>query len=214
MGAKLKRRFKVLTVLVILAAVAYVARHQLLQVAGDVLVRNDVGAAPTTYAIVLMGDPTGTRADTALAVYRDHRAQKVVAAMPRRMGWVKRGIIDNEPEVIARYFAAQGVPAGDFIILDQCDAVSTYDEAVCMRDYLQKIGNVDRMLVVTSWYHSSRAGWLFGRVLAPVQVDVVPAISPDNQPQEYWKHRDLTLEVVEEYMKWAYWRLGFSNWET
>jgi uncharacterized SAM-binding protein YcdF (DUF218 family) len=207
------RRIKILLVLAALAGGAWLARHQLMQLAGNLLVRDDVGVPPAQYALLLMGDPSGIRADKALSLYRDHQTQKIAMAAPRRFGWVRRGIIDGDAEVHARYLKAQGVAPTDIVILRECDAVSTYDEAVCMRSFLKEQAGVERVVVVTSWYHSSRAGWLFRRLLGSLTVDVAAAAGPESRPEDYWRNRDDTIHVAVEYMKWAYWLVSFRNWE-
>jgi uncharacterized SAM-binding protein YcdF (DUF218 family) len=66
-------------------------------------------------------------------------------------------------------------------------------------------------VVVTDWYHSSRAGWLFEKIFADTKVGIRMVSAATEDPvkgvKQWWRDEEMFLHVFEEYLKWTYWRI-------
>jgi len=81
-----------------------------------------------------------------------------------------------------------GVPARDIVILE-AGADSTWDEALAVKDFLERQGK-ESVVLVTSRYHSTRAKKTFEKVLGGgYKVISCPSRYDPFDPEEWWKHR-------------------------
>lgn len=103
-----------------------------------------------------------------------------------------------------------GVPSDRVEVLE-VPVTNTYDEAQALKDYAlaHKLGSV---LVVTSAYHSRRAGWTLDRVFAKTGIKIgVQSVENGEQtprPLTWWFYPRGWKMVVGEYFKNAYYRLA------
>lgn len=104
---------------------------------------------------------------------------------------------------------ANGVPAENVRPL-ATPAAGTYEEALLLREYAAA-QNLKSLLVVTSAYHSRRAGWTWRRVFRGSDVVIgLSAVSPGLQspsPSSWWLTRAGWGMVAGEYFKFAYYLL-------
>lgn len=109
-------------------------------------------------------------------------------------------------ELGADYLARRGVRRE--VILTLPATTSTYDEALQSLALARERG-WKTVLVVTSDYHTGRAGLIFRRIYrgSGVQVCMVAASSDWFTPETWWQRERPVLAVAEEYEKLVYYLL-------
>lgn len=153
------------------------------------------------------------RARWAARLFREGRAARVVLTRDGHAGgWSQergRTMLFYERSVEA--LEREGVPRDRVEVLPEFIA-STYDEAVALREYAARSG-ARRLLVVTSPYHTRRALWTFGRVLAgtgvEVGIDAPPAGVQSPAPLAWWLSARGWNSVATEYPKSVYYWLSY-----
>lgn len=96
-----------------------------------------------------------------------------------------------------------GLPANAAVIAD--GAQSTYDEAVNLRRLTKQHG-WQTLIVVTSPFHTRRAGRTFRSLLPNATIYVSSAPDPDQDAGRWWQNEDDLVTVVNEVLKLAfYW---------
>ena len=140
--------FKSVLGLLLLAAVAFLARDVWLGALGRILVHDD-GAGKADIAVVLAGDYWGNRLFKAAELVREGYVPLVLVSGPPGFYGV------NEADAAIQFAVGKGFPAEWFIPLRHT-ALSTRDEAVIVLDALKQ-RNIHSFLLVTSNYHTARA---------------------------------------------------------
>lgn len=174
---------------------------------GWLLTRSDPpdGAAP---AVVLMGDPSLGRAAAALDLYTRGNAAALIV-MHEEMPPDALDPTRRPGSLLHRdWLRARGVKEDALILLDRCENTSTVDEAACALRYLQTLDpRPTSAYVVTSWFHTARAGWVFDHVFAGSGITprLVPALMHGRDWRTWWRYEDDFLVTFNEYLKWAYW---------
>ena len=132
--------------------------------------------------------------------------RSVLIARPITNDFVLDGLQRATEDVNHDYLLRCGVPAERAIIVP-CEADSTADEARCFKTFFATLPTPPtRVIVVTSWYHTSRAAWIMSRVFgAGITVEATPAVDGVESWHEWWRHEGTVLGVYNEYLKWAYW---------
>jgi uncharacterized SAM-binding protein YcdF (DUF218 family) len=186
---------------VVLAAV--VAGSLLLGAAGRFLVEEQ--AAERADAIVVLTGSYPDRILEAVQLYRDGWAPRIILCRePENAGFRKlRTLGVRVPRIfeLNRTVAEQlGVPPDAIEVVDR-PAGSTYSEAEVVLEYMLQHG-YHSLLLVTSKYHSHRAGLIYRHLSdGRVRVTVRPAREDDFQPEGWWHDRASTRRVVIEYQK-------------
>lgn len=140
--------FKSALVLLILAAVAFLARDVWLTALGRALIHDD-GPGKAEIAVVLGGDQWGNRiVKGAEMVQQGYVPRVLVSGPPGIYGF-------NEADLAIQFAVRKGYPAEWFIPVYHT-ALSTRDEAVPILDALKQ-RNIHSFLLVTSDYHTGRA---------------------------------------------------------
>lgn len=196
------RRRRIVGGLAALVALA-VATLPLLRAAGRFLVEDD----PLQHAdaIVVLAGSYPDRILEAAALYRDGWAPRLILCRePENAGFRKLralGVRVPRPFEINRTVAEQlGVPADAITVLDR-PAASTVSEADVVLAEIQARG-YRSILLVTSKYHSHRAGLIY-RHLAGGRVAVIVRAARDDdfQPDAWWRDRASARRVAIEYQK-------------
>jgi uncharacterized SAM-binding protein YcdF (DUF218 family) len=152
-GDRRGRRFQfTLLALLLLVAVVYLARDVWLRALGSALV-HDEGAARAEIAVVLAGDSWGYRLTKGAELVRQGFVPRVLVSGPPAFYNV------NEADAAIQYAIGKGYPAEWFIPVYHT-ALSTREEAIVVLDALKQ-RNIHSALLVTSSYHSARAGRIF-----------------------------------------------------
>lgn len=142
-------------VLLLLAAILFLARDFWLSELGNALVHDD-GAAKADIVVVLAGDQWGYRLTKAADLVKQGYVPHVLVSGPP-------GVYDvNEADAAIMFAVARGYPADWFIPLRHT-ALSTREEAAVVLEDLKR-RNIQSFLLVTSSYHTARARRIFLQV--------------------------------------------------
>jgi uncharacterized SAM-binding protein YcdF (DUF218 family) len=184
----------------------YLARHPLLRLAGGWWVVSD----PLQHAdaMIVLGDDnfSGDRAERAAELFQAGWAPQVVAS--GRMLRPYAGVA----ELIQRDLEGRGVPAAAIIPFAH-HAANTRSEAQALRELVAQ-RHWHRVLVVTSNYHTRRAGYIFRKVFpSNVSVLVESARDSDFDPESWWESRSGLKLFFTESVGYCYaiWELRGSQ---
>jgi uncharacterized SAM-binding protein YcdF (DUF218 family) len=179
----------ILAALILLAGIFHTA---LLAAAGGYLVRADA-PEKADIAVVLAGDASGNRILKAAEIVRAGDAPRILVSGPA-------GIYGYYECDLAIPFAEKsGYPASYFVAVPN-HSHSTRDEADAMLAEVRRSG-ARSVLLVTSNYHTRRAGRIY-RTLAPdLRFIVVAAPDPAFTPDSWWKNREGRKTFAIEWMK-------------
>jgi uncharacterized SAM-binding protein YcdF (DUF218 family) len=99
-----------------------------------------------------------------------------------------------------------GVPA-EAIAIDETTVVSTYDEAVLLKKYIEAHpGTIQSIIIVTDAYHTRRALWIYRKVLGE-EIKILMAPVPfdrTNLSKSWWSNAESRKFVFNEYVKFAF----------
>ncbi len=172
----------VLLFLVLLCGVAYLLRHPLLRVAGNLPVVNE--PLEKSDAILLLSDDNfrADRATLAAQLYRAGWAPRVVASGRRLRPYA------GLAEMMQHDLVERGVPAGAVVQLAH-NAESTLGESLELKDLVAARG-WHRVIVVTSNYHTRRARYIYRRIFpADARFRMEAARDSDYDPDHWWETR-------------------------
>lgn len=151
------------------------------------------GPFPAEMVVVLAGDGWGHRIRKGAEVVRQGYAPKVLVSGPAGYyGW-------HECDLAIAYAVKLGYPAEWFVGLPH-DGDSTREEAEAV---LKEVGRrgIRRFVLVTSTYHTRRAGAIY-RALAPqAELRVVAAPDPHFSPDTWWRSRRGRKTFALEWLK-------------
>ena len=167
---------------VLIAALLVLTHSIWLGFLGDALV-DSASPVNADAVLVLAGDAHGNRIRTAAELVRAGYAPKVLVSGP--VEWY--GI--NEADLAIRFAVANGYPREWFEPL-KIHALSTDEEARAMVSELEKRG-IRKLLIVTSNYHTARAGKIFRRTM-PSGIELLTIAAPHKyfQPHAWWRTRE------------------------
>jgi uncharacterized SAM-binding protein YcdF (DUF218 family) len=162
---------------------------------GGALVRDD-GPAKADFAVVLAGDWKGQRVLRASELARQGYVRGVMVSGPSMYGI-------HECDVAIQYAVRQGYPAEWFAALPN-DALSTRQEARVVLEELKRRG-AGSFLLVTSDYHTARAGRIFRSAMRQIgggpEMRLVAAPDRFFRPDNWWKSREGLKTVFMEWSK-------------
>jgi uncharacterized SAM-binding protein YcdF (DUF218 family) len=162
---------------------------------GAALVRDD-GPAKADFAVVLAGDWKGQRVLHAAELARQGYVRGVLVSGPSMYGI-------HECDIAIQYVVRQGYPAEAFAPLPN-DALSTRDEARIVLEELKRRG-AGSFLLITSNYHTARAGRIFGGTIRRMgggpTMRLVAAPDQYFRPDDWWKSRQGLKTVFMEWSK-------------
>ncbi len=185
--------------------------------AGELLVVDERPAAPQDIAFVLMGGDSG-RIVMAAQLYQQKQVRKVMFVSTEFEPFGDPSIGYQYSSLATAYLQQLGVPAADIVVLQDRQAASTRDEALSLRTYWEQHPDLQGVILVTSWFHSSRSHWIVERVLADspqlaqrltTSLYMVAAPTPGTGPATWWRSERYFLAVFNEYVKWLYYRLHY-----
>ncbi len=175
-----------------LAAVLAIAHPIWLRALGGFLVKAEQPER-ADIAVVLAGDYSGNRMIKAGDLVRQGYAPNVLVSGPRGFyGYA-------ESDLAVPFVVKKGYPAEWFIPFP-LDSDSTREEAaVIVRELHRR--NVRRFLIVTSDYHTRRAGAIFRGVAGGLEFRVIAAPDEVFNAQDWWKTRRGQKQFLLEWMK-------------
>lgn len=171
---------KFILLLALLVVGLYLGRAPILSAAGNYLVLAQ-SPAPAEVAIVLGGDMSGARALTACRLLREGYVKKIWTSGELRF------YQHSESELSRDFIIANGCPA-DSVVALHFDVDSTQDEARLISQEMRKLG-IRKYLLLTSNFHTRRAGKLFREFGSGLEGIVVQSDVRDFEPDSWWKSR-------------------------
>ena len=202
----MNKRWKILALLVLVFTAAGVTLRQRWGEPAlwpaNVLIRDDAFAQAD--AIVLLMGSVVSRTYHAAKLYHQGRAEVIIFAHTADDEAERYGFRMNDGDATARLLSTLNVPPSAIVYLQDAAVASTQDEAQVIGQYLATRGRPQTIIVVTDWYHSSRAGWVFDHLPPAVRVSVSPAFFGENIPSNWYRREEPFLNVFNEYLKWVY----------
>lgn len=188
-----RRRGCLLPVLLVLAfsLTAWFLRTYIWTALASALVEND-GPKNAQVIVVLGGDEYGTRILKAAELARAGYAPYILVSGPV-------SLLGHESDTTIEYARRAGFPASLFQPLPN-DTDSTRSEARFIGAYLRAHG-INKILLVTSNFHTRRAARLMRHENPGLQVNVVPAPDPNFTPDGWWKSRGGEKVFLLEWLK-------------
>lgn len=175
-----------------LAVVVVIFHSQILGALGGYLVREE-GPQKADAAVVLAGDSWGNRILTAAQLERDGYVPKVLVSGPDG----EYGLYESD---LAIPFAVKhGYPESYFVAVKN-EARSTREEAAALLPEIRREG-IRRLLLVTSNFHTRRAGRIFREAAPDLTIVVVGAPDRYFTPQGWWRDREAQKTFVTEWEK-------------
>ena len=170
------------------------------------LLRSDHPEPHAGAVIVLGGDPT-IRVEPASKAVLAGYGPKLFLVDCQSNHLETAGFIPKESDMTVQIAERSGLQKNQIeILLASGRATSTFDEAKAYHDFFAAHPpEPKRVVVVTSWPHSQRAGWILDKALSPLGI-VVEMKPVDEVPfsfDEWWKSEEGMIFVFEEYVKWG-----------
>jgi len=171
---------------------------------GHGLVRDDVVLAAD--AIVVLGGDAVHRVPHAAALFHQGISDVVVA-----VGGVENEGREAEAWLSAAQLHSEGVPKANVVVLGAAEPNTKAEARAVMRLFEER--GWRRCLVVTSPYHSWRAGRVFSYACRHSEVTVQLAPSPYDpfDPDGWWRDSRQRRQVRNEWIKFAWWCLSRGN---
>lgn len=199
-------RFGIMMVFVF--AVIWFFRTALLNAVGYAIVADDSNSIKDgDPAVLLMGDSSGERVESAFRFLNANPGSSIIIGREESSPMVTNGFIPHAHDVHRKVLTRAGI-AEERIINPGCINTSTLDEARCAKKYLLSLEpRPAAVVVITSWHHSGRAAWIFGKVFAGTGIKAKSYVSirPGSTPEGWWLQEFSFLNVFNEYLKWTYW---------
>jgi uncharacterized SAM-binding protein YcdF (DUF218 family) len=182
------------TLLIVLAAliIGVIATRTLwLGALGAYLIKADQPAR-ADYAVVLAGDARGHRIITGAELVRQGYVRKALISGPPGC----YGIVESELAV--NFAMRKGYPA-DYFVQFPHHALSTQEEARVLIPELRRLG-AHSFLLVTSDYHTRRAGRYFRQLADGLDMRVIAAPDEYFRWNSWWQNREAQKIL---YMEWS-----------
>jgi len=156
------------------------------------LIRAD-DPAKADLIVVLGGDWYGNRIRRGAELARQGYAAKVLVSGPGNYYGLA------EADLAIPFAARHGYPA-DWFIAFPVDGNSTFEEAREVVVELRRRG-VRRVLIVTSDYHTRRAGRIFRSRAPDLEIRMVAAADAHFRAESWWRHREGRKTMFYESVK-------------
>lgn len=191
MAALVSRR-RPLILAVLGAAVLFVSSPVWLPATGTFLIKADQPER-ADLAVVLAGGSSGNRILRGAELVRDGFAKKVLVSNTA-------GYYGHEEADMAIDFASRHGAPREIFLKTAHQSKSTEEEAQTILPVLREM-NVRTFLLVTSDYHTRRAGRIFGRYLDGLRMRVIATPDPHYHPDRWWKSRESRKVFFLEWTK-------------
>ncbi len=191
------RRSRVaLGALLLLVLIAIVFHSTVLGALGSYLVR-DEPPRKSDVIFVLAGDGNGNRIMKAAELVRQGYAPVAIVSGPEIYGV-------HECDLAIAMAERAGYPASEFAAFPH-NGTSTKEEAALAKAEFARRG-VKRVILLTSDFHTRRAGKLFRALMPDIDFDVVSALDQHFSPRGWWHDREgektFTLEWTKTITEW------------
>lgn len=160
-------------------------------------------------AILMFAGDIDARPPLTAELFRQGLAPRVVLVRPEDRAAQRLADVPNESELARRVLIRLGVPDSAITIVPaDTPATSTREEASVFAAYVERTG-MQRVIAVTSAYHTRRSRWALRRALESdsVRVMMAPAEHEGFDETNWWRSEDGLLAYVIEYLKLIHNRL-------
>jgi len=150
--------------------------------------------------LILGGDVTST-VDYAAAIYSEVQPRLILVSRNGR-----------EERVVGRLAKLHRLPRDQIQIVPSPRVVrSTYEEALALGKYTQRVP-IESVMIVTTTFHTGRAYWIF-RTILPKDVEVRMAGAPEEEfsKSNWWQTESGLITVNNEFLKWVYYWLKYNS---
>jgi uncharacterized SAM-binding protein YcdF (DUF218 family) len=195
--------------LIVVAALVYALRRPLLTALASFLVV-DQELQPADLIFLLNGEEE-TRPFYAAELYERGLAPRIAIARAENSPAVQAGVFPNATDVTLGILRQRGMPERDIAVLIVPGGVtSTRDEAAALRQYVDE-RDIQRIILVTSAFHTRRSRWIFRKELAgsPVMLQVAAAPHWGFDTQSWWTDERGLIALANEYIKLIYYWLKY-----
>lgn len=204
-----KKSFKFRVVFFIVFSVVttfFLFRNDILELPVKLIEKRTVLKDKGQVGIILMGG-FYDRSIQMAKLYKKKWVRKIIYAEAEFGKAKKLGISLSQGQMVDEMLNHLGIPKKDRIFLSETRNTSTFDEAKALLKAVKKyFPKVKSVVLVTSWYHSSRAEWIFKKANSfGFEIKSVP-----NQiPKKWWTKESSFLSVFNEYLKWIYYLFNY-----
>lgn len=148
------------------------------------------------------------KADIAVVLAGDERGKRILeAAQLVREGYVPRVLVSgpsgfygfHECDLAIPFAVKRGFPESYFEHAEN-DARGTLEEARMIAPELRKRA-VKSYILVTSDFHTRRAGWMFRKEMPDMQVYVVASPNAEWDLRNWWQNREGQKAILSEWTK-------------
>jgi uncharacterized SAM-binding protein YcdF (DUF218 family) len=184
---RLKWRWRLLILGVLVLATAYLSRLWWLPRAGALL--HDADPVEAVDAVYVLGGDPPTRPLLAAKLIRTGQAKLVLLPRQKLTAAERDGLYPAEHDLTQRILVARGVPAEQIVIIGE-ECFGTDDEAATLARYLEAHPDL-KVAVITNDFHTNRAWRIFrnafGERLSQVRFFGAPT---DNFGPDDWWHTE------------------------
>jgi uncharacterized SAM-binding protein YcdF (DUF218 family) len=208
-----RRAAPIVLLVFVIGAGAFLARASVLSMMGDHLVRAD--RLVNADAIVVLAGGTPQREIEAADLYVAGYAPRVVMTIERDAPAADvlraRGVpFETQIELKRRILRSLGVPDSALTFLERTRATSTRMETDLIKEWTSS-KRARRIIIVTSPYHTARAGLVFSRALRSQKVEVMtrPASHEPFDVDNWWNDREQLRNGFFEWQKLLFYYLAY-----
>lgn len=159
---------------------------------------------PSDVIVVLAGE-TDYRPRRALQLLDQGMAHRVLIDVPAQ------SMIFNISEVELAQKYAHGLPEATSVEICPIEGLSTRDESHDADKCLARVGG-NRVLLVTSEFHTRRALSIFRHEIRGKSFSVAAAYNDTQFSTHWWKHRQWAKTCLDEWLRMLWWN-GIERWE-
>ncbi|MDQ7017419.1 MAG: YdcF family protein [Gammaproteobacteria bacterium] len=164
-------------------------------------------------AILILAGGVETRPPKAIELYRQGYAPRVLLTQEKRQNSRYAHIVKSEPELMRAILRYEQVPA-EFLPTLNDGVTSTFDEAYDLAAYAKQY-DLQRIIIVTSDFHTRRALFAFEKVLrqqgVTLTVEMAAASNDVYNPQNWWATEAGLRSYVTEFFKFLVYLVSSQN---
>jgi uncharacterized SAM-binding protein YcdF (DUF218 family) len=205
-GKNRKRRRSWILLLFLIIGLFLMREPVLTGLASFLVVEDELRPADLVF---LLNGCIDTRPFFAGTLFKEGLAPKIAIAREKESRAVGLGLLPNITEISVGVLMKIGVPESQIEILPG-EVTSTREEADALRQYVEKKG-IDRVIVVTSSFHTRRAKWIIEKTLAErgLALQMAAVEDPEYDENNWWKREEGFFRLFEEYVKLVYYFLAY-----
>jgi uncharacterized SAM-binding protein YcdF (DUF218 family) len=153
--------------------------------------------------IVVLGGETVPRVAKAVALYKEGYGNKIIMSGGGRL-------TSRLAEADLMLMEARDLGVDPAAVLLERESESTYENAVYVKQLMLE-NQFDSMLLVTSNYHTRRAGQIFKKVFAGTGVKILTVSAPDPKfsPGSWWKSAEGQQKALTELANMVVYRIKY-----